>query len=272
MDKSRIIFLGLAATLGVSGQAEAQTPGGFTLGLEAFDYSYRERNEGQTVAFDDGKFAGAHLDYVETIGSGLFLRSRLALSWGSVDYRSENGTIDNVSQDIGQLELQIGRDFVVRETTVTPFVGLASRILKDRSGGREAQDGAQGYDREIAYSYVPAGVAARVALPGRNALTFSGQYNWVVGGYAKSEFSKLDPELPDVKVDLAGGHGFEASAALELPLGRRALSFGPFVRHWNVDASERFRIENPDDPSEAIELFEPRNRTTELGVRVSFRF
>jgi hypothetical protein len=31
-------------------------------------------------------------------------------------------------------------------------------------------------------------------------------------------------------------------------------------------------IANPDDPTESIELFEPKNRTTEIGVRISFAF
>lgn len=272
MVSSGTILLGMAAAALSEVPTQAQTRGGFQLGLEGYDYSYRERFDGETVASDDGTFGGFHVDYVETIGRPWFLRSRFALSYGSVDYRSENGTIDNVSQDVGQLELQVGRDFTLRGATLTAFVGLGSRVLNDHSSGKQTQDGSIGYDREVAYAYVPAGVSTSMNLSGRARLRLNAQYNWVVGGDSTSNFSAVDPEFPDVKVELTRGHGIEASAAIELPLGRHALNFGPFVRHWNIERSETFRLVNPGDASEQIEFFEPANRTTELGIRLSFSF
>jgi hypothetical protein len=86
-------------------------------------------------------------------------------------------------------------------------------------------------------------------------------------------FSRIDPELPDVELDFNGGHGLEASAMLSLPVGRRnAINVGPFIRRWELNDSERFTIVNPDDPSEALTLLEPENRTTEIGVRIGFSF
>jgi hypothetical protein len=100
----------------------------------------------------------------------------------------------------------------------------------------------------------------------------SAQYNWIVGGEAESKFSDVDPALPDVELNLDGGHGFEAMANVEFPLGRHAISFGPFLRHWNVDRSDPFVLVDPDGSGEAIEFFEPKNRTTEIGVRLAFGF
>jgi hypothetical protein len=283
MKKSGIKLVAAACAVMAASNAHAQTRGGFELGAELFDYSYRERFEGELVAQDDGLFGGIGLGYVETIGNGIFLRSRLNVAVGSVDYRS-SGTIlddgedgearlDNVSQSIGQLELHIGKDFSLGGgTTLTPFIGLASRVLSDKSGGEETEGGLLGYDREISYAYVPLGAAARFEVGGRSSLTLSGQYNWFVGGDAKSKFSDLDPELPDVEVELEQGSGFEASALLSLPLGRKAISFGPFVRRWSIGQSESFVLVNPDDPSETLELFEPKNRTTEVGFRIGFAF
>jgi hypothetical protein len=57
-----------------------------------------------------------------------------------------------------------------------------------------------------------------------------------------------------------------------MPVGSHVLSIGPFVRHWKLDRSNTLTITNPDDPSEAIEFFEPRSSTTELGLRLSFAF
>jgi hypothetical protein len=95
----------------------------------------------------------------------------------------------------------------------------------------------------------------------------------VVGGDVTNFFSRIEPDAPDVKLDFNGGYGLEASAMLSLPVGRRrAINVGPFVRHWELEASDTFTIVNPDDPSEAIVFQEPENRTTELGLRVSFSF
>ncbi|HZG08993.1 MAG TPA: hypothetical protein VEZ70_08445 [Allosphingosinicella sp.] len=257
--------------------AQAQTRGGFEVGAELFDYAYRERLEGATIVYDDGVFGGFHLNYVETIGGGLFLRGKLSAAGGSVDYRRPDpageARLENVSQATGQLELQLGFDLAVGGgATLSPFTGLASRALIDESGGKVTSIGEAGYDREIGYSYIPVGVGARVPVGSGGAILLSAQYNWVVNGTAESKFSGLDPELPDLKLDLDGGHGFEASAAYQVALGKRALSIGPFVRHWRLDRSDSFVITNPDDPSQSLEFFEPANRTTELGLRLSFVF
>lgn len=253
---------------------QAQTRPGFEIGAELFDYSYRERLEGETIVRDDGRFGGFRIGYVETIGKGWFLRGRLSAAVGSVDYRSDEGDrLDDVSQSIGQLEFHAGRDFPLGAgVTATAFVGLGSRALIDESGGEETETGLFGYDREVAYAYVPVGLAAQVPIGGQAAVTFSAQYNWLVGGDVESEFSDIDPALPDTEVGLDGGHGFEAGAMIALPLGRRSIGFGPFLRHWNIDQSKSEILTDPEGSGEAIEIFEPRNRTTELGVRLTFAF
>ena len=270
MKCARWMFLAGLSVLSATGTAQAQTRPGFEVGAELFDYSYRERFEGETVIRDDGEFIGLTASYVETIGSGLFLRARLSTDFGRVDYRSGDERLENVSQDIGQLELQIGRDFTLGTgATLTPFTGLASRVLSDHSGGEVTQGGLQGYDREISYAYVPVGVAAGIPVGSSLRLTLSGQYNWVANGTSKSKFSESDFEVPDVNLDLNGGHGVEASAMLSVPIGGNALSFGPFVRHWNLDRSESATFTEDDL---VAEFFEPRSRTTEVGVRLSFEF
>ncbi|HEX8450363.1 MAG TPA: hypothetical protein VF652_12295, partial [Allosphingosinicella sp.] len=194
----------------------------------------------------------------------------------SVDYRAPDPAgddrIENVDQGVGQLELHVGIDIPVGGgATLSPFAGLASRALVDESGGEISSGGLAGYDREVSYAYVPLGIGARIPV-GKGAILLSGQYDLVVGGTSKSKLSGIDPELPNLKLDLDGGHGFEASVAYQMAIGKHALSFGPFVRHWKLDRSETLAITNPEDPGEAIEFFEPPSRTTELGLRLSFAF
>jgi hypothetical protein len=59
---------------------------------------------------------------------------------------------------------------------------------------------------------------------------------------------------------------------LSAPVGGKAINLGPFVRHWNIDRSKSFVLRDPGGSGESIEFFEPRNRTTELGVRLSLSF
>jgi hypothetical protein len=282
MRKMLIIGM-LAGAAIVAVEARAGTRPGFEIGGEVFDYGYRERLDGDTVARDDGTFGGIGVGYVETLRGGWFLRARFNAAWGSVDYRGDGAIldedpggesrIDDVSQTIGQLELHVGRDFTMAGgTTVTPFIGLGSRVLEDKSGGEVSDDGLLGYDREISYAYVPIGLASRHSLGGGKVLTLSAQYNWVVGGEAKSNFSELDEEVPDVKLDLNDGHGFEASAMLDLPVGSHAVRFGPFLRYWSLGRSDKLVLTDPDFPGEELQVFEPKNRTTELGVRLAFAF
>lgn len=120
--------------------ARAQTRGGFEAGVEVFDYGYRERLDGETIVFDDGQFGGFHLGYVETIGGGMFLRGKLSVAAGSVDYRSPDPAgddrIENVGQSTGQLELHVGIDLPVGAgATLSPFIGIGGRSLIDESGG-----------------------------------------------------------------------------------------------------------------------------------------
>ena len=271
---SKFAFLagacGLLVLSPARADAQTQTRRGFEIGAEILDYSYRERFQGETVASDDGRFAGLTASFVAGLGGGFLFRARLSTDFGSVDYSSEDGEIDDVRQSIGQLEFQAARDFPLgHAATITPFIGLGSRILSDNSGGKETESGILGYDRDINYAFVPIGAAVTMPIGPSNILSFSAQYNWVVGGDAESRFSEIDPEFPDLKMDIPGGHGLEASAMLGIPIGTTQLRVGPFIRHWNIQQSESLTFE---EDGEAIELFEPANKSTELGLRLSVAF
>jgi hypothetical protein len=284
MRTTKVVLLAGLCSAIAAGAASAQTRPGFEVSAELLDYSYRERLDGDVAVRDDGGFVGIGGTYVETIGDGVLLRAHLNVALGSVDYRgpaggidgiaTEESRIDDVSQGIGQLELHLGKDFALGGTTLTPFVGIGSRYLRDDSGGETTDDGLLGYDREVSFAYVPIGMSARLPLsPSHDAgLVLSGQYNIVTHGTAESKFSRLDPAIPDVEVDLEGGSGFELSALLSLPVGRPSVSFGPFVRRWSIDRSHSFVLVDPEGSGEAVEFFEPKNDTTEFGLRIAFGF
>lgn len=271
MKLTYFLLLGTCALTNVSvAHAQAQTRPGFEVGAQLFDYQYRERFEGETIVRDEGRLAGLTASYVETIGRGWFLRAATATGSGSVDYESEDGRLEDVKQDVAQVEFHLGRDIPTKGgATITAFTGIGGRSLEDNSGGEQTDSGALGYDREVGYTYLPLGLAASTSLGSRLKLQISGQVNWIVAGRARSKFSRIDPQMPDLSLDLDGGYGFEASAIISAPLGRRALRFGPFVRHWDVKRSKSQTLE---EEGLEIEFFEPANRATELGLRVALAF
>jgi len=273
MKKTVMMWIVAVSMMIAATAAFAQTRPGFAVGIERLNYGYSERFEGQTVAKDNGGFFGLNTAYTKTFGKKNFFRATLGIDRGSIDYRSEDGTqMHNVDQIFGRLELELGRDFTLENgTTISPFIGIASGVLDDYSGGRGADNGMQGYDRHVAYRYVPVGAAATFSMPGATKLTVSGQYNWVRNGHVKSDFSKVDPELPDVDVPLAGGSGYEVAAMFGVPLRNRMLSVGPFVSGWRINQSKEVTLTDPDS-GDTLVLLEPASRTTKVGLRVTFSF
>jgi hypothetical protein len=265
-----LALLAAAGTAAVAGQASAQVADGLEIGLQTFAYDYEETFDGGSIA-DEGPMTGFTVEYGRPVG-GFSFDARFRYAQGRIDYSSSDGErLDDVPQAVGQLELLAGRPYQTAPgTTLTPFIGIGARALIDKSGGRTTQSGLEGYDREVGYSYVPLGAALRVERANGQALHLTAQYNWVVGGDVRSEFSQLDPSLPDVEVELEGGHGLELAATVSMPLGRGRIGFGPFLRRWDLDQSTSFVISDPDEGS--FELFEPPNETTELGLRLVYSF
>jgi hypothetical protein len=274
MRKKMMMWFAALSMMMTASIGFAQTRPGFAIGIERLNYGYSEHFEGQTVANDKGGFFGVSTAYTKTFGKKNFFRGTLGIDRGSVDYRADDGTrLDNVDQMFGRLELELGRDFTFRNgTTISPFIGLASRVLDDYSGGRVADNGMKGYDRHVAYRYIPVGAGATFSMRGATTLTISGQYNWVTDGHVKSDFSKLDPEMPDINVPLAGGSGYELSAMFNVPLRSRMLSVGPFVSGWRINQSREVTLTDPAGSGETLLLLEPANRTTKAGLRLTFSF
>ncbi|HKS25462.1 MAG TPA: hypothetical protein VJZ76_21915 [Thermoanaerobaculia bacterium] len=269
----KMIWMLMAAVSLTATAAHAQTRPGFEAGVEVVDYGYREHFEGEELARDNGRFYGFSAGYTKGFGNKNFFRGRLSLDFGSADYRSGDDRLNGVSQTFGRLELHLGRDFAVSDRmTISPFIGIASRVLLDDSGGEETAGGAAGYDRVVAYRYVPVGAATTVPLHGPATLTLSAQYHHLIGGHVESKLSAIDPALPDVSVRLRNGSGYEVSAMVNIPIGGKTLSVGPFVSGWHIGESGSVLIKDPEGSGEMLELFEPPNRTTTAGARLTFSF
>ncbi len=264
----------LVATAAAS-PAAAQTRPGLEIGLEVSRTGYKEFDGDDLFIRQRGHMVGLHLGFVQPIASGLFVRAWLSGAAGAFDYDPlDEPVLEDIEQSSGRFELHVGHDFrLPGGATVTPFAGIGVRLQEDHGSGRQTNSGLLSFDRETRYTYIPAGVAATVPVGTRSRVIVSAQYNHLIGGSVTSRFSEVEPDAPDITLDLNGGQGLEASAMLSLPVGRRsAANFGPFVRRWTIRESDSLTLTNPDDPTEEISFTEPRSRSTEVGLRVSFSF
>lgn len=270
--KNGLLLMAAAAAACGAAPAAAQTATGLSLGLEVLDYNYRERDGGAPVVFDDGVMTGLDIGYTGHITHDLLFSVRVAGRTGEIDYRSDDGErLENIDQSVGQLDLRLVHDVRLSPRAVlSPFVGIGHRLLEDESGGATTAAGAAGYDREISYTYVPVGTTLSFGTSARSTVSFSAEYDFIVSSRFKTQLSDVDRSLPNLDLGGRGGHGVQVSATITRPIGRRrALEIGPFLRHWDVERSDSYRL---TVPGATVEFFEPDNRTTEWGLRVGFRF
>ena len=262
--------LTMSAAFTAASAAQAQTRQGFEIGVEGYTYRYDETFEGVEILEDQGRLFGLTLDYGRGLGAWE-LRLRGRASGGYVDYQSDDGDrLDDVAQATVQTEVHFGRPLALSPTaTLTPYAGLGARGHGDASGGRVTDTGLEGYDRYIFYAYAPVGAAAEFRTGPRTTVSLTAQYNLFLGGDAESKLSEIDVEAPDIEVELEDGYGWELSAAVHHAVGARTVSFGPFLRYWNIEESTRQRF---DDEEFSFEVFEPSNTTLEAGLRLAYRF
>jgi hypothetical protein len=262
--------LSLSAAFTFAAAAQAQTRQGFEIGIEGYSYRYDETYEGREIVQDRGRLFGLTVDYGRGLGPWeLRLKGRAA--GGYVDYESDEGDrLDDVVQATVQTEVHVGRPLALSPTaTLTPFAGLGARGHGDAGAGRVTDTGLEAYDRYIFYAYAPVGAVAEFRSGPRTTVSLGAQYNLFLGGDSLAELSGIDPEAPDIELELEDGYGWELNAAVHHAVGGRTVSFGPFLRYWNIEESthQTFRDEEFE-----VEFFEPSNTTVEVGLRLAYRF
>ncbi len=129
--------------------------------------------------------------------------------------------------------------------------------------------GLQGYDRYIFYAYAPLGAVVDLRAGERTTVTLAAQYNLFLGGDSESKTSALGAGVPDIEVEFEDGSGWEFSSFVNRRAGRGTVSFGPFLRIWDLDQSTSQIF---SDEEGTVEFVEPPNRTTEFGLKLAYRF
>jgi hypothetical protein len=283
-DRLALLF-GAAMTLGalvtsdtVAAENSAAADGiSQEIGVSASSYKYVEDNfmslKGPLLGFDYGvRFE---------VSGGWFVKGDIRYSRGKVDYESNgSGTAENNTTWYLEPRLLLGYDFALGSHTLGPYTGLGYRYLF-HDGRGETSTGAIGYRRESRYTYLPIGLAHRWSFGERTKLTTTIEYDYLLEGRQSSELNDgagqvTTPALTTVvsaqalKNDPKHGHGWRGSVMLQFG----NWTMGPYASYWRISTSEPDQAYLVDDVGTVWVLtgVEPKNKTTEAGIKASYLF
>jgi hypothetical protein len=271
--KQRTLFIsGLCALLSVQAHAQdGQAAPSFSAGIGFASYEYREpgimKTEGNKVAAEFGVNGGLAQDYFGT--------ATLRYVTGNVDYRpdarfgadAESGKRDYYVEAralVGHLMRFGGLD-------VAPFAGLGYRYLYNDLRGVNNL-GQVGNRRTNTMFYLPVGVTLAHALRDGARAEAGVEWDQLLHGRQESRLSDAQAGYGDVSNTQHAGFGIK----LHVAYATEHWKVQPYVDYWRIGASETapmFVNGAPDvDGGGQKYLQEPRNRTTEAGVKVIYQF
>jgi hypothetical protein len=238
------------------------------IGLEYNRYRYVE------PIFDlviKGNVFGAYINYTArpAKSDGIYddiadmYKVETRFNYGRVDYKSSgSGTMDNIPDYAFEIRGLVGKDFaVMTDSRLTPYLGLGFRYLNDDASGKRTSRGAGGYERESRYVYIPMGVEFTTRLAEGWLLSPTLEYDYFINGTQISHLSDVNPTDSDSKNKQRDGYGMRG--AIKFVKQNKPVDFvvEPYIRYWHIEDS---------DPTD--EGYEPKNKTTEYGIKMGVEF
>ena len=241
----------------------------FEIGPEVSWIKYEEPG----IANEEGWMAGVFGEYTARFPEKWVLGADGRFSAGQVDYDSNHtGSIDGILDFIIELRGTAGYDFEVTEgTRLTPYLGIGYRFLRDELGGERSTTGHFGYDRQSEYVYLPIGVKTLTSLNNEWYLGFNAEFDVFLDGTQKSELGDAVSGLDTLTNDQNDGYGVRGSVKLAKSGEKYSYFIEPFVRYWNIDNSNIKAVTVGGSPIGVVG-YEPKNHSTEVGVKVGVHF
>lgn len=242
-----------------------KTTSGFEIGLQAYDYKYEEKVDGNFFMSNKGTKYGAAVGAVKTLDDEYYIKGEARFGTGDVKYNSASGT-GNVSDDVYEVRMIAGDEAYVKNYLLASYIGLGYRLLNN-----DLRDlGAGGYRRTSQYLYIPIGVTHRFWVIDKvSRISTSIEYDYFIKGEQKSYLSDVNPTYAALFGDQINkqkkGYGARISSSYE----RKKWSAGLFFNYWNIADSEiNYYVVYPF----IIGFMEPKNETTEVGLEIKYRF
>jgi len=137
------------------------------------------------------------------------------------------------------------------------YAGLGYRWLFDDFGPGRTSTNAASYDRLSEYLYLPIGVL----LPVEPSRSIRLQVNYLIEGRQRSDLRQVPGFLTSATNRQRSGYGID----LTLSTGFKSLEL--YLRHWEIENSDLVAVETVQGQRL---VFEPKNRTSEIGLRMGF--
>jgi len=230
---------------------------GFYFGTKI--YEERDTQE-QFVMSQDGYMIGFVLSSASyNQGSYFGLLTRLAA--GEVDYTSNGtGTMAGIPDYQFETTGYFGLPFEGSNYRITPFGGLGYRYLLNASGLRLSSTGHSGYDRESRYLYAPLGINIESSPVNNSYWEFRGEYLNFISGQQTSHLSQVGSNYSDSTKNQDEGSGIKLSYKYHFD---RNFAIEGYSDYWDIADSK---------PDASGNFYEPRNSTSETGIRILWKY
>ena len=199
------------------------------------------------------------------------LKAETKFAWGQVDYDGalQDGTpytMDGIDDYLWELRGLGGYDFsVFTASTLTPYIGIGYRYLND-----DSSSDLNGYERESNYIYSPIGV--EIITPLKN--------NWSVGAMLEYDIFWWGKQISHASDYLTGlndpentqdkGYGIRSSVKFQKKGEKYNFVIEPYVRYWNIKQSDDADLTL--NGTKIGYIWEPKNNSTEVGVKLAVKF
>lgn len=244
-------------------QSELHSHTGLDIGVQGSHYHYHEKDVAMKL---QGPQGGFHLMATGYLGSHWSLRGEVRFTAGSMDYKG-SGEMDTNPNYTTEVRATVGRDLLMHNFSITPYVGLGYRhLLSDIRG--VTNTGAVGYQRHSHYFFVPVGIQPKVLLPNNDTLSLMAEFDPLVLGSQVSMLNDADSRYPELQNKQRGGYGIRGN--LMYQTGN--WGFGPFVNYWNIDRSRTDCATGSGAGALYVCGYEPHNHTVEYGMQLRYRF
>jgi hypothetical protein len=264
----KVLGLVLCFVFALAGRCFAEAPPKHALeiGPEFYFLSYKEPGEMK----ESGMMYGVSGSYTRHNSKNMMFRAELSGAGGIVEYEN-SGTMDDIPDFAFEARGLLGLDFNTTEKLIlTPYVGVGYRYLNDDSSGKGTTTGQAGYERESNYLYLPIGVEGDMRLSDDWSLAPKVEFDIFILGRQISHLSDANPAFGDVTSDQDSGYGVRGSVRFVRSGEKVDLVIEPFIRYWNIDKSKDSSVTY----SGVIVGYgyEPKNNTTEYGVKIGVKF
>jgi len=256
------------------------------LGTEMYHYTYREPGLMRMKNPMYGLYGVLAHRFREHVAWGDWKRNYMMLNmvkvdgrlaYGQLDYESEgSGTDDGRPNYVTELRAIAGCDLpVMDKVRITPYFGFGFRYLLDDGGGRLSTTNSKSYDRESHYWYMPMGVESLIQLDDHWSIEWSAEYDHFIKGLQKShigdvgQYNYYYSGYPDVEKTQDSGSGARGSIRAIYQHPRLDIMIEPYVRYWTIDRSDPAIVTHK---GETISWIEPKNNTTEYGLKFGVRY